>query len=72
MAPPAAVDVVAGTRPEFAELAPLVSRLVASSTVTSAVVHTGQHYDNELSDACVRDLDRPAPDHVLGADPQQR
>lgn len=52
---------VVGARPNFPKLAP-VYRAARARGVTQVVVHTGQHYDERLSDAFFRDLDIPAPD----------
>lgn len=57
---------VAGARPNFMKVAPLVSQLNGCSDVQVILVHTGQHYDPEMSDAFFRDLGIPAPDVFLG------
>jgi UDP-N-acetylglucosamine 2-epimerase (non-hydrolysing) len=51
---------VVGARPNFPKLAP-VYRAAAASGLGQVVVHTGQHYDDMLSDAFFRDLGIPAP-----------
>ena len=51
---------VVGARPQFVKLAP-VSRAL-SGRAEHVIVHTGQHYDELLSDAFFRDLRIPAPD----------
>ncbi|HVH10253.1 MAG TPA: UDP-N-acetylglucosamine 2-epimerase (non-hydrolyzing) [Gemmatimonadales bacterium] len=56
---------VVGARPNFMKLAP-VARALAARGARHVVVHTGQHYDPEMSDAFFRDLDLPRPDHALG------
>ena len=55
---------VVGARPNFPKLAP-VYRAAHARGVTQVVVHTGQHYDDALSAAMLRDLDQPEPDHNL-------
>ena len=57
--------VVAGARPNFVKVAPVLEAL-RSAGVDSTVVHTGQHYDIRMSDAFFRDLDIPEPDYHLG------
>ncbi|HET9707805.1 MAG TPA: UDP-N-acetylglucosamine 2-epimerase (non-hydrolyzing) [Gemmatimonadales bacterium] len=59
---------VVGARPNFMKLGP-VARELASRRVRHVVVHTGQHYDGEMSDAFFRDLDLPHPDHHLAVGP---
>ena len=56
---------VVGARPNFMKLAPLVRALGRRPAVRHIVVHTGQHYDPEMSDAFFRDLGIPRPDHNL-------
>lgn len=63
----AKIFVVAGARPNFMKVAPLVSQLKRCPDVESILVHTGQHYDAEMSDAFFRDLGLPEPDIFLGA-----
>lgn len=61
------IFVVAGARPNFMKVAPLVAQLKRCPDVESILVHTGQHYDAEMSDAFFRDLSLPEPDVFLGA-----
>jgi len=53
---------VAGARPNFMKIAPLAHACKARGGVTHVLVHTGQHYDDNMSDAFFRDLDIPRPD----------
>jgi UDP-N-acetylglucosamine 2-epimerase (non-hydrolysing) len=53
---------VVGARPNFMKVAPLMRALSATPHVAQSLVHTGQHYDLEMSDVFFRDLDVPAPD----------
>ncbi len=58
---------VAGARPNFMKIAPLVAAMKRRpSQFQSILVHTGQHYDANMSDAFFRDLGLPAPDIHLG------
>ena len=52
--------VVAGARPNFMKVAPILSALEAAGA-QHVFVHTGQHYDATMSDAFLRDLSMPAP-----------
>src|SRR5256886_13373742 len=56
---------VVGARPNFMKLAP-VDRELVKRGVEHVIVHTGQHYDPEMSDAFFEQLWIPAPDHDLG------
>jgi len=57
--------VVAGARPNFMKVAPILRALSAAGH-EGILVHTGQHYDARMSDAFFRDLDLPEPDYHLG------
>lgn len=59
------VLVVAGARPNFMKVAPILRALKAVGA-EGILVHTGQHYDARMSDAFFRDLGLPAPDFHLG------
>jgi UDP-N-acetylglucosamine 2-epimerase (non-hydrolysing) len=59
---------VAGARPNFMKLAPLVRALDRpGSGLAYQIVHTGQHYDREMSDVFFDELGIPKPDRHLGA-----
>ena len=53
---------VVGARPNFMKLAPCHRALAALPGVAQIVVHTGQHYDDAMSDSFFRDLEIPPPD----------
>src|SRR4029077_8753167 len=55
---------VVGARPQFIKAAP-VSRILRSKH-EEYLLHTGQHYDDEMSDLFFRQLEIPAPDRNLG------
>ena len=55
---------VAGARPQFVKAAAFSREL--RKRHSEVLVHTGQHYDPELSDVFFRELDLPPPDHHLG------
>ena len=67
------IFLVAGARPNFMKIAPIVRALKAESREKSAkelswmIVHTGQHYDYEMSQAFFDDLELPKPDFFLEA-----
>jgi UDP-N-acetylglucosamine 2-epimerase (non-hydrolysing) len=56
---------VVGARPNFMKAAPVIDALRRRGLVVE-LVHTGQHYDANMSDAFFRDLELPTPDHFLG------
>ena len=53
---------VVGARPNFVKIAPVMRAFEAAGGVEQVLVHTGQHYDDELSDAFFEDLELPRPD----------
>ncbi|MBU1317889.1 MAG: UDP-N-acetylglucosamine 2-epimerase (non-hydrolyzing) [candidate division Zixibacteria bacterium] len=58
---------VAGARPNFVKLAPLYDALSARpESYRPTVVHTGQHYDEKMSDVFFKQLEIPEPDINLG------
>ncbi len=59
------VLLVAGARPNFVKVAPVHGRLRALGR-KSVLVHTGQHYDVQMSGAFWTDLNLPEPDYFLG------
>lgn len=55
---------VVGTRPQFLKLAPL-SKTIEKNKINHVVVHTGQHYDTEMSGALFNVLNIKEPDYLL-------
>jgi UDP-N-acetylglucosamine 2-epimerase (non-hydrolysing) len=53
---------VVGARPNFMKVAPVMRALHGRSHVHQSLVHTGQHYDTNMSDVFFSQLDIPAPD----------
>jgi UDP-N-acetylglucosamine 2-epimerase (non-hydrolysing) len=56
------VDLVAGARPNFIKLAPVVRAIRDRGRLAARVVHTGQHYDPAMSQVFFDQLRIPAPD----------
>ena len=58
---------VVGARPNFMKVAPIVDAMRRREReFTPLLVHTGQHYDADMSDAFFRDLELAAPETHLG------
>ena len=60
------IHLVAAARPNFMKVAPLWHALAAAPDFDPVLVHTGQHYDVNMSDAFFADLRLPEPHHHLG------
>ena len=56
---------VTGARPNFPKAAP-VMRALAERGLAQRLVHTGQHYDQAMSEVFFRELGLPEPDVNLG------
>ena len=56
---------VAGARPNFMKIAPVIRAMNARNDVEWKLVHTGQHYDYEMSQSFFDDLEIPEPDYFL-------
>lgn len=59
------VHLIAAARPNFMKVAPLYHELNAADDFDVKLVHTGQHYDANMSDAFFEDLRLPKPDYYL-------
>jgi len=67
------IATIIGARPQFIKAAP-VNRAIAvnnrltshSSRITEVIIHTGQHFDADMSDVFFKELNIPKPDYNLG------
>jgi len=59
------IILVAGARPNFMKIAPLMKELQKHEHFEPMIVHTGQHYDDNMSDLFFRQLNIPKPDMNL-------
>jgi UDP-N-acetylglucosamine 2-epimerase (non-hydrolysing) len=60
------IHLIAAARPNFMKIAPLYHALKKEGWANPLVVHTGQHYDLNMSDVFFQDLRLPEPDIHLG------
>jgi UDP-N-acetylglucosamine 2-epimerase (non-hydrolysing) len=56
------IHLICAARPNFMKIAPLYHALKKTNWARPVIVHTGQHYDLNMSDAFFTDLGLPAPD----------
>ena len=61
------VLLIAGARPNFMKIAPIYREVLKYNQVKCQIVHKGQHYDYEMSEAFFDDLELPKPDFFLSA-----
>jgi UDP-N-acetylglucosamine 2-epimerase (non-hydrolysing) len=57
---------IAGARPNFMKIAPLIHEMKKYEDIKPIIVHTGQHYDEEMSKLFFDNLEIPSPDINLG------
>jgi UDP-N-acetylglucosamine 2-epimerase (non-hydrolysing) len=57
---------VVGARPNFMKAAPLMREFAARDGIEARLVHTGQHYDANMSKIFFEELELPEPDIYLG------
>ena len=60
------IHLIAAARPNFMKIAPLYHALKKEPWAEPVIVHTGQHYDLNMSDVFFQDLEMPEPDIHLG------
>ncbi|WP_374357603.1 non-hydrolyzing UDP-N-acetylglucosamine 2-epimerase [Pseudoduganella danionis] len=58
---------VAGARPNFMKIAPIVRALRAHGGLDYKIIHTGQHYDHDMNEVFFKELGIPAPDLFMAA-----
>lgn len=63
---PKYIQLVAAARPNFMKVAPLWKALAQQDWCKAEIIHTGQHYDSNMSDDFFRDLGMPQPHVHLG------
>jgi UDP-N-acetylglucosamine 2-epimerase (non-hydrolysing) len=61
------VACVVGARPNFIKMAALIEEAHRRPAIAATLIHTGQHFSPEMSQALFDDLELPAPDRHLGA-----
>lgn len=59
------IYLVAGARPNFMKIAPIIRALQGSEHISYRLIHTGQHYDREMSEVFFEEFGIPVPDYHL-------
>ncbi len=64
------LTLIAGARPNFMKVAPIIHAIKKAQEkgdkIEYRLVHTGQHYDRNMSETFFKELDIPEPDVNLG------
>ena len=61
------IYLVAGARPNFMKIAPIVRALRAQAALSFKIIHTGQHYDHDMNNVFFEELGIPQPDVFMAA-----
>jgi len=65
------IDLIAGARPNFMKIAPIINAIKKAQqkgkNISFRLIHTGQHYDRNMSGSFFEQLGIPEPDVNLGA-----
>ena len=59
------IAIVVGARPNFMKVAPFLRILKKNTSFKSTLIHTGQHYDDRMSNVFFKELDIPSPEYNL-------
>ncbi len=62
---PLLIHCIVGARPNFVKIAPIMKALAGAPAVRARLIHTGQHYDAQMSRHFFEDLEIPEPDRYL-------
>jgi UDP-GlcNAc3NAcA epimerase len=57
---------IAGARPQFIKMSAILRACLKDNCIDNIIIHTGQHYDSNMSDVFFKKLDIPKPDYNLG------
>ncbi|WP_395803321.1 non-hydrolyzing UDP-N-acetylglucosamine 2-epimerase [Daejeonella sp.] len=57
---------ILGARPQFVKAAVVSRAFKESNIITEIIIHTGQHFDREMSDVFFEEMDIPLPNYFLG------
>lgn len=70
------ITIIAGARPNFIKIAPIIDAINVSikegKNISYRLVHTGQHYDKNMSDSFFQQLGIPTPDVNLECGEEHR
>jgi len=56
------IFIIAGARPNFMKISPIINEIKKHQNIEYKLIHTGQHFDKNMSDKFFEDLNLPYPD----------
>lgn len=60
------ITTIIGARPQFIKAAPVSRAIAEHNSLAEVIIHTGQHFDADMSDVFFKELNIPKPDYNLG------
>ncbi|WP_304511566.1 non-hydrolyzing UDP-N-acetylglucosamine 2-epimerase [Desulfobacula sp.] len=60
------ITTIIGARPQFIKAAPVSRAIAKHNNLTEVIIHTGQHFDTDMSDVFFKELNIPKPAYNLG------
>ncbi len=65
------IDIIAGARPNFIKISPIINQIIINKKngkkIDYRLIHTGQHYDQNMSENFFKELEIPFPDYNLNS-----
>ena len=59
------IATIVGARPQFIKIAPVSKKIRGKSSLSEIIIHTGQHFDNTMSNIFFDEMNIPKPDYNL-------
>jgi len=56
------IFIITGARPNFMKISPIINEIKKHQNIEYKLIHTGQHFDKNMSDKFFEDLNLPYPD----------
>ena len=60
------IATILGARPQFIKAAPVSEKISSTDSLSETIIHTGQHYENNMSSIFFDEMDIPDPNYNLG------
>ena len=63
---------ILGARPQFIKSAAISKKIINIDSLSEIIVHTGQHFEHNMSDIFFQEMNLPNPDYNLGINQMER